>query len=165
MVDRIFGGGPGCAETNGTVGFINTVVVGVAVFGAELFQYAIRHDGENLVGGGFHHQLHAGGLQAILQAGGHLVGMAAHLPVQIVGEQSVKLHAQKPALGQHAAVALDHVAEVALEGGVRDDHGFTEKEAHFGAANVEYVAVLGQMGQAQALIRRQRVAQAGAVHE
>ena len=83
---------------------------------------------------------------------GHDVGVAGNPEVQVIGEQSVELHAQQTALGQHAAPLLHHKAEVPLQRIVHNDHGFAEQSAHLVAADVEHIAQPRQLRQGQVAI-------------
>ena len=65
--------------------------------------------------------------------------MGGDLEIEVIGHQCVKLDAQQSSLGQHAAVLLDEVAEILVDGGIHDDNRLAEQRAHLGAANVEHI--------------------------
>src|SRR5699024_6815412 len=87
------------------------------------------------------------GGDAGLELQGHLVGVVGQGHIAALLEQLLKLDAQQPALGQHAAPLLDVVAEIGLEGRVQDHQGLAEQGAVLGAADVEGVAQPAQVGQ------------------
>ena len=92
--------------------------------------------------------------------------MAGHLEIEAVLQQSLKLDAQQPALGQHCAQPLFDAEEVGLESGIGDNQRLAHESAVLGAADVEGVGELGQVGQGQVAGRRgQGGAQPGAVQE
>mgnify|MGYP002530616949 CR=1 FL=1 len=151
-VHVLLSGGPAGAEAHGGVGGVHTLPVLVAEVLAELGQLRIGHDGILLVGGGVKEE----GVAVLLENGvyllGHDVGVAGDPEVQVIGEQSVELHAQQTALGQHAAPLLHHKAEVPLQRIVHNDHGFAEQSAHLVAADVEHIAQPRQLRQGQVAI-------------
>ena len=93
------------------------------------------------------------------------MGVGGELKVQAVAEQFAELDAQQPPLGQHAAVLLDHVAEVRLQRVAHDHQRLAEERALLGAADVERVRRARQEGQIHvAGLAGHGVAQARAVH-
>ena len=71
--------------------------------------------------------------------------MVGHVEVQVVLQQSLKLYAQQPALGQHSAPLLHVPAEV-IVGGVHHQ-GLAEQGTVLGAADVESVGQSRQIRQ------------------
>ena len=77
-----------------------------------------------------------------------------------------KHHAAEPSLGDHAAVMLDHIAEILLQRRIDDNHRFAEKQAIFRAADVETIRQRGQIFERHVALRAgQRAAQPRAVHK
>lgn len=89
-----------------------------------------------------------------------------NLEVQAILEERLELDAQQPALGQHAPLLLDQVAEIRLQLRVHQHHGLAEERPHLGAANIEYIRMSRNKGQVQIAARRsQAVAQPRAVQK
>ena len=77
-----------------------------------------------------------------------------------------KHHAAEPSLGDHAAVMLDHIAEILLQRRIDDNHRFAEKQAIFRTADVETIRQRSQIFERHVALRAgQRAAQPRAVHK
>ena len=92
--------------------------------------------------------------------------LATNLKIQAIGKKSLKLHTRQAALGQQRAVLLNTRNGMRRSMHAAEHHGLTTQSAALGAADVEHVAQLRQLGQGNvALVGRQRISQAGAIHK
>ena len=92
--------------------------------------------------------------------------LTANLKIQAVGKERLKLHARQAALGQQRAVLLNTRNGMRRGAHAAEHHSLAAERAALGAADVEHVAQLRQLGQGNvALIGRQRIGQAGAIHK
>ena len=101
-----------------------------------------------------------------------LVGLFGHREIQAAAaavlavQQGKELLPQQAALGQHAAVLLDAVAEIALQLIVGDDDCLAEECAALGAAQIEHITERRIVLQRQVVGGAgQTVGHAGAVHK
>ena len=102
--------------------------------------------------------------EAVPDAHGLPDGVARDALVGVVPQKLAKLQAEQPALGEHPAALLLDVAEVAREGGIRNDERLAEKRADLRPADVKRVAKARKVGQAHVIfIRGERVAEPRAV--
>ena len=74
----------------------------------------LGENGEELVGGGLHHQGDPLGNQTILEGLGLSIGMSGQTEPQAVLKQGGELNPQQSALGQNASVLLHAGAEMPL---------------------------------------------------
>ena len=94
-----------------------------------------------LVGGTIHQHGYALGGKCFLDAHSLPDGVACDGHIQVVAEQLEELDAQQSALGKHAALLLDVIAEMLVAiNGIGEYHSLAEQGSHLGAANVEHVA-------------------------
>ena len=92
--------------------------------------------------------------------------LATNLKIQAVGKEYLKLHARQATLGQQRTVLLNARNGMRRSVHAAKHHGLAAQGAALGAADVEHVAQLRQLGQGNvALIGRQRIGKAGAVHK
>ena len=92
--------------------------------------------------------------------------LATNLKIQAVGKERLKLHACQAALGKQRAVLLNARNRMRRSVHAAKHHGLAAERAALGAADVEHVAQLRQLGQGNvALIGRQRIGQASTVHK
>ena len=92
--------------------------------------------------------------------------LATNLKIQAVGKERLKLHARQATLGQQRTVLLNARNGMRRSAHAAEHHGLAAKRAALGAADVEHVTQLRQLGQGNvALIGRQRIGQAGAIHK
>ncbi len=92
--------------------------------------------------------------------------LATDLEIQAVGKERLKLHARQAALGQQRTVLLNARNGMRRSVHAAKHHGLATQSAALGAADVEHVAQLRQLGQGNvARIGRQRIGQAGAIHK
>ena len=92
--------------------------------------------------------------------------LATNLKIQAIGKKGLELHTRQAALGKQRAVLLN--TRNGMRRGVHaaKHHSLAAQSAALGAADVEHVAQLRQLGQGNvALIGRQRIGQAGAIHK
>ena len=92
--------------------------------------------------------------------------LATNLKIQAVGKERLKLHARQAALGQQRTVLLNARNGMRRSVHAAEHHSLAAERAALGAADVEHITQLCQLGQGNiALIGRQRIGQAGAVHK
>ena len=121
---------------------------------------------ELLVRGRLQEELVAALVQHTTQRPSGLNRLATNLKIQAIGKERLKLDARQAALGQQRAVLLN--ARNRMRRGVHatEHHSLAAKRTTLGAADVEHVTQLRQLGQGNvALIGRQRIGQAGAIHK
>ena len=92
--------------------------------------------------------------------------LATNLKIQAIGKERLKLHARQAALGQQRTVLLNARNGMRRSVHAAKHHGLAAQSAALGAADVEHVAQLCQLGQGEvALVGCQRIGQAGTVHK
>ena len=72
--------------------------------------------------------------------------LATNLKIQAIGKECLKLHARQAALGKQRSVLLNARNGMCRSVHAAKHHGFAAKRAALGAANVEHVAQLRQLG-------------------
>ena len=115
--------------------------------GGEAFALFCCEDWELLVGRAVDKELCTFILQGFLDAHCFAYGMAGDVEVESVGEEGLKLDAEQTSFGEHAAVALDAVAEVAFCLFCCYHNCFAEECAYFCSADVECVGKACKHGQ------------------
>ena len=132
----------------------------------------VRQHKELLVRVGIMQQLHTLFLKGFADGHSLAVGLGSQGKVQAVAgavlavQQGQELLTQQAALGQHAAVLLDGIAEILFQRVIGDDHGLAKQCAALGAAQVEHIAQGGVVLQGQVVgFAHQAVGHAGAVHK
>ena len=164
LVDVLGLCGPAGADAHCRVVVVHLLPNGKEVFGAEPVELLVAEDGELLVGWAVDEEWYALGLQCLLDAHGLGNGMARNVHVDTVGEEGAKLDTEQTALGQHASVALDAIAEVALQCLVRYHHSLAKQGANLGASDIEHIGQLCQLWQSDIALRRtESIAQACSV--
>ena len=84
--------------------------------------------------------------------------LATNLKIQAIGKERLKLHARQAALGQQRTMLFNARNGMRRGAHAAKHHGLAAKRAALGAANVEHVTQLRQLGQGDvALIGRQRI--------
>ena len=92
--------------------------------------------------------------------------MIRQLIVEPIFKQGLKLDAQQPTLGQHAAPLLDEVAEILLQRRMGQHQGLAKEGAHLRAADVEGIAQPCQIRHGHIILpAAQAVAQPGTIDE
>lgn len=102
-----------------------------------MLSLVLGEDGELLVGVGVKMEGDSPLLECVPNPQGLLHRLLRQCKVEVVREQGLELDAQKPSLGQHAALLLDEVAEVLLEGWVGNHHRLPEQRPLLGAAKTD----------------------------
>ena len=102
-----------------------------------MLSLVLGEDGELLVGVGVEVEGNTFFLEGLPNPQGLLHRLLCQPEVEVVREQGLELDAQKPSLGQHAALLLDEVAEVLLEGWVGNHHRLPEQRPLLGAAKTD----------------------------
>ena len=165
LLDLLHAGGPAGGDAHDGVGvvvFFPEAELGLAF---QRGQLAVCQDGEHLVRGRIHIEAVALGGKALLQPVGGVDGVLADAGVEVVGEQHIELQAHQAAFGKQSALLLDHSHEVG-RGTLGEHHGFAAQGTHLGAADVEHVGELCDVGQGHVgALGHQAVAQPRAVHE
>ena len=91
--------------------------------------------------------------------------MARELKVEFVRKQGLELQADEGTLGNDGAVLLLDREEVLVGLAVGEDDGLAAQGANLCAADVEHVAVAGEIGQGDVVaLGHQTIAQAGSVN-
>ena len=105
-------------------------------------------------------------MQHTTQRLGRLNRLSTNLKIQAIGKERLKLHARQAALGQQRAVLLNTRNGMRRSVHAAEHHSLAAKRAALGAADVEHVAQLRQLGQNEvALVGCQRIGQSGAIHK
>ena len=146
--------------------FIHPLLFAENVFFSQRRQHCVRQDGEKLICDPGNQEGYAQCFQRIPKPVCQPVGMLRDFQVQPVLHENLKLKPQQAALGKHAALVLDHIPEVPVDGRIPDDHRFAKQSAHLGAADVKHIAQPGYIRKGQVIaLCCQCVAQPGAVQE
>ena len=142
------------AHQRGGVPFAQPVIPGVG------------QNRELLVGGGVVQHPAALVLKGLADGQRFFIRRRGKPGVQPVLQKRQKLQPQQPALGQHAAVLLDGIAEILFQLLVGDDQRLPEQRTALGSAQIEYIAQRGVVLQAQVVGGAGKaVGHAGAVHK
>ena len=121
---------------------------------------------ELLVGRRLQKELVAAFVQHATQRLSGLNRLATNLIIQVIGKKSLELHARQAALGQQRTVLLNARNGMRRSVHAAKHHGLAAQSAALGAADVEHVAQLCQLGQSEvALVGCQRIGQSGAIHK
>ena len=110
------------------------------------FDLAILKDDELLVGRRVDKERIALALEDVLHAHCHVDGMAGNVEIKAVGEQGIELNAYEPSLCHQCSVLFCDREEVRMGIAVSEDDCFATQGTDLRAADVEYVAVLGEIG-------------------
>ena len=84
---------------------------------------------------------------------GAVNGVLADFKIKVIGKKRVKLNAKQTTFCKQRAMFFYQIIPVCGLIAVRKHDGFAAKRAHFGAANVEYVAQLGNIVQRYVSLR------------
>ena len=119
-----------------------------------------------LVGGRLQEELVAALVQHTTQGLRGLNRLAANLKIQAIGKERLELHARQATFGQQRAMLLNARNGMSRSMHAAEHHGLAAQSTALGAADVEHVAQLRQLGQGDvAFVGRQRIGQAGTIHK
>ena len=96
---------------------------------------------------------------------GHHVGMTGDVEIQVVSEQGVKLQTVQAPFGDDRSVLFLDAEEMVVGIVMGEHHRLAAQRSHLRTTDIEHVAVLGEVGQADVVARCcESVAQTGTVH-
>ena len=144
---------------------IHTLHLGEHEVLAQLRQEIVGQNGENLIGYTGDQIRHTHFIEDTTNLVSHTNSMTGNVKVEVILKERLELNTQQAALGQHTALAFDHVTEVLSQDGIGIYNCLAEEGANLGTADVEHVTKPCQVIQAHIIaLGNQTIAQAGTVH-
>ena len=141
------GGGPTGDETADGVMAVGLPEVGKLYLTPQTFSLFVVHDHKLLVGGGIDQELIALADEERLHAHRRLDGLLGELEVKVIGEKGFELQTDQGTLGNHGPMLLLDGEEVLVGILVGEDHRLATEGADLRAADVEDIAMAGEIGQ------------------
>ena len=146
LIDFFFRRGPTGNESADGVMVVGLTEMGESNLLAEKISLFVSDDNKLLVGRGVDQKLEPLFLENILHPHGHLDGMFREMEVKLVGEQSFKLQADKGTFRNDGTVLFLDGEEVLMSLTIGKDHCLATEGADFRTADIEHVAVAGEIG-------------------
>ena len=130
----------------------------------ETFSLFVVDNDKLLVSGGVDQELKTFSFEEILHPHGHSDGMLRELEIKLISEQGLELQTDECSFGYDGTVLLLNGEEVLVGFAVGKDHGLTAKGPNLRTADIEHVAVTGQIGQGDVVAGgHQTVSQTGTI--
>ena len=147
FVELGIGSGPAGDETADGVMTVGLPEVGKLYLAPQTFSLFVVHNHKLLVGGGIYQKLKAFADEERLHAHRRLDGLLGELEVKVIGEKGFELQTDQGTLGNHGPMLFLDGEEMLVCILVGEDHRLTTEGSDLRAADIEDVAVAGEIGQ------------------
>ena len=145
-IDVGLGGSPAGDETADGVVMVSLSEMGEFDVSAQPFRLFVVDDHKLLVGGGVDEELITLFLEDGFHPHGHLDGVFGKTEVEVVCEEGIELETDEGTLGDDGAVLLLDGEEMLVGLAVGENDGLTTEGTNLRAADVEHIAMAGQIG-------------------